>query len=141
MRVVAGLGMAYNGAQQWAKAAEMLEKAVAGGVDNSQYRGALAWSLLHLNRDADAVRHYERAFELGIPPGPNTQGAARYNLACGYARLGRKDDALAALTLAAEQGFGTRAGYEGDDDLKSLRGDVRWNQLLAKLDARASAGP
>ena len=128
--------MMYNGAQEWAKGAELLQSAIELGMDNSRMRGALAYALLYLKRNDEAVRHYEKAFELGIPAGANTQGAAYYNLACGYARLGRKDDALASLLKAADQGFGTRAGYEQDEDLGPLRGEARWSDVLAKVAER-----
>jgi tetratricopeptide (TPR) repeat protein len=121
------------GQKRWAEAAELLEKALAGGARSSLTYGQLGWAQLHLNRNQDAVRSYEQSIALGIPPGPQTRGAAHYNLACGYVRIGNKGKALEALTVAVDDRFGDRAGYEGDSDLTPLHGEPRWKDLIARL--------
>jgi hypothetical protein len=70
--------------------------------------------------------------ELGVPAG-RFRALAYYNLACGYVRVGRKDDALVALGRAVDQGMTDRATYENDEDLNPLRGDPRFQQLLSRL--------
>jgi len=54
-----------------------------------------------------------------------------YNLACGYARTGRAEDALAQLQILAER----RADFDpGDDsDFASIRKDPRFLALAAKM--------
>lgn len=55
-----------------------------------------------------------------------------YNFACAAAVAGRKDDALEHLSQAIDLGF-NQADYLGqDDDLKSLRGDPRFDAIVAK---------
>ena len=81
----------------------------------------------------DLLEQYERAFELGIPPGPATRGVAYYNLACAYARTGQKDKALESLSRAVDEGFSDRAGMERDEDLAPLRPDPRFQQLLSRI--------
>jgi tetratricopeptide (TPR) repeat protein len=130
---IGGLGMALMGSQQWERAEPLLARAAEIGMGGSQMLGALGFAQLHLGRNAEAARSYERAFAAGIPPGPNTRGAASYNLACAYARLGRADTALEALEQAAREGFGTRAGWEADPDLTTLHGDPRWPGIVARL--------
>ena len=41
------------------------------------------------------------------------QGLSNFNLACALAHLGQKDEALKALQLAVDQGFGCRTNQEG----------------------------
>ena len=67
-----------------------------------------------------------------------------YNLACSHARLGKKDEALAALARAVKLGFEDSALIEKDDDLASLHAEPRFRELLAKAktadEARAEKG-
>jgi tetratricopeptide (TPR) repeat protein len=131
-----GLGNARLRQERWAEALDYFERVRRTGVENSLILGQIGWAQLHLGQNAEAARSYERAFELGIPPGRNTQGLAWYNLACAYTRLGRVDRAFEALNKAVEQGMKERATFEGDEDLRPLRGDPRFAELLARLDAR-----
>lgn len=120
--------------QRYAEGKRLLERALANGWNTSLAWGQLAFAELGLGQNEEAVRHYEKAFEVGMPPGPNTRGVAAYNLACGYARLGRKDDALRNLELSVENGGG--AGMATDDDLASLRAEARFKDLAARVAAR-----
>lgn len=128
----------YGGAlvqsRRYAEGARVLERAIANGWSTSLAYGQLGFAELALNENEDAVRHYEKAFEVGIPPGPNTRGVAAYNLACGYVRVGRKDDALRQLELAVENGGG--AGMANDADLESLRTEARFRTLVERVAAR-----
>jgi tetratricopeptide (TPR) repeat protein len=121
--------------QRWAEAEGLLLRIAAGGREDSQLQGQLGWVRLHMGRNQEAVSNYERALELGVPPG-RFRALAYYNLACGYVRIGRKDDALVALGKAVEQGLTDRRTFEQDDDLAPLRGDARFQQLLAGLGSR-----
>jgi tetratricopeptide (TPR) repeat protein len=97
-----------------------MQRAIAGGWYGSELYGCLGHAQLLLGENEAAVRSYEEALRLGVPPGPNTLGIAHYNLACGYARLGRIEDALASIERAVEQRFGSRRAYESDQDLRPL---------------------
>lgn len=57
----------------------------------------------------------------------------QYNLACGYARTGREEEALTILgnLAAAKVDFGMAA----DDDLESLHGSPQFDRLVSELDA------
>ena len=124
----------YGGAlvqsQRYAEGARVLERAIANGWSSSLAYGQLGFAELALARNQAAVRHYEKAFEVGIPPGPGTRGVAAYNLACGYARLGRKDDALRSLEMAVNEGSGR--DMAADADFESLRGEPRFQALVAR---------
>jgi tetratricopeptide repeat protein len=61
------------------------------------------------------------------------KGRAYYNLACAYALTGEKDKAIEAVGRAIEAGFRSKGNFEGDPDLKSIREDGRFRQLMASL--------
>jgi len=67
------------------------------------------------------------AFQKSIEAGYN-EDAATYNIACGYALLGKNDLAFEYLKKAMEEGFDV-GGYLHDDDLDGLHSDPRWPQL------------
>jgi len=131
--VLAGMGQIRLGRQQWAEAEQLLSRAVDGGMRNSQVYGQLAYAQLHQGKNEEAVKNYENAFAAGIPPGANTRGLASYNLACGYARLGKKDRAFEMLAQAVNENFGARTDYDGDEDLATLRSDPRYQPLVERL--------
>ncbi len=89
------------------------------------------------------AKDYEKAADicrrqaaLGVPD----RGNAQYNLACALAQLGKKDDALAALDKAVEQGFLDSDHMKQDADLESLRSDGRFDKIALKADtARTEA--
>lgn len=58
-------------------------------------------------------------------------GLALYNIACMEALLGKPDDALAHLREAIEAAPRLRGNARTDDDFASLRGDPRFEELLA----------
>ena len=132
----AGLGLVRAGERKYQEAVELLTRAVSGGLDDGRVLAQLGLSQLMLGRTEEGVRSYERAIAAGLPPGANSRGIAAFNLACGYARLGRADDAFAQLEVAVTERFATRRALEGDADLAPLRSDARFGQLLAKLPAR-----
>jgi tetratricopeptide (TPR) repeat protein len=131
--LLSSMGQTRIGQQRWAEGAALLQRAIAGGIEHSVIYGQLGWAQLHLDRNAEAARSYERAFELGIPPGRSTRGIAWYNLACAYARLGQADRAIAALEQAFSEGVNERRTYEQDSDLASLRSNPRFVALLGRM--------
>jgi quercetin dioxygenase-like cupin family protein len=58
-------------------------------------------------------------------------GLALYNIACMEALLGKSDDALAHLGRAVEAAPGLRETARTDDDFASLRGEKRFEELVA----------
>ncbi len=87
--------------------------AIALAVDGQDER-ALAWS--------------ERALDLH----PEDQGVL-INGACLRARLGMKDEAIALLEKVFARGYGKRDWIHRDPDYDSLRGDPRFQAMVAKL--------
>jgi hypothetical protein len=60
---------------------------------------------------------------------------AHYNLACALALQDKQDEALAALEQAVELGFRNREHIADDEDLRSLRDDERFEEILKAADA------
>ena len=87
-----------------------------------------------------AEKSYEKAAELCrrmVEIAPEQPGP-RYNLACALARLGKAQEALAALEMAAIEGFNQPDHMQRDDDLASVRSDPRFERCVAK--ARENEG-
>ena len=91
----------------------------------------------HLAReiqDAFAQKKYEDAAEKCrkqmalVPKHPDPP----YNLACALARLGKKEDALAALAKSVELGFDDADHLKVDEDLASLREEKGFADVVAK---------
>ena len=68
--------------------------------------------------------------------GPNDPSAAMnvYNLACLKAEQGKKEEAFSYLRQSVEHGLAPRAAMDiaDDEDLKSLRGDPRFDAIVAE---------
>jgi tetratricopeptide (TPR) repeat protein len=119
--------------RQYEQAIPYLTRALEAGMRNSFIYSQLALSQLQTGRNEEALKSYEKAFEMGIPPGANTRGVAYFNMACGHTRLGQKEKALAALSNAVAEGFTNRNVYETDVDLAPLRAEPRFQEILARL--------
>ena len=64
---------------------------------------------------------------------PTDDTSAHFNGACGYAKLGRREEALACLEHVFSRGYGKRDWVERDPDYDSLRDDPRFQAMLDKL--------
>jgi beta-lactamase regulating signal transducer with metallopeptidase domain len=64
--------------------------------------------------------------------------ASSYNIACGHALAGRSGDAFDWLDRAAEAGFQIDDYLFKDDDLRSLRGERRFQRLADSVNERRS---
>jgi non-specific serine/threonine protein kinase len=59
--------------------------------------------------------------------------AANINVGCLFARMGRKEEALAVLEKVFGRGVGKRDWVDHDPDYDSLRDDPRFQEMIAKL--------
>lgn len=62
--------------------------------------------------------------------------AVHYNLACSYALLGQREQALEILEQAVALGYADLDHLRDDGDLEALRDDPRYRALLTELTAR-----
>lgn len=136
--ISAGMGQVRFAQKRYEDAAPLLAKAIENGFRNSQLYGQLAYSQLALNRNEEAIKTYEKAFEMGIPPGANTRGLAYYNMASGYVRLKQADKAFEMLSKSIDEGFNNRQTFETDADLAPIRTDTRFQELLKRLTSPVS---
>jgi serine/threonine protein kinase len=103
----------------------------------------LAWTLQKQGYADEAEKLERETFEIRRrvlgPDHPHTALAA-YILACMEALAGRRDEALSLLREAMEHGLATdfQNGMERDPDLKSLRGDPRFQAFIAQTKKRAA---
>ncbi|HZN61956.1 MAG TPA: transglutaminase domain-containing protein, partial [Planctomycetota bacterium] len=58
---------------------------------------------------------------------------AAYNIACAFALLGEKKEALDWLDKAVGLGWDNLEHTEQDPDLESVRGEARFRKVLEKL--------
>ena len=94
---------------------------------------AEAW--LELGRALHRLERYDEAIGANLEAlkGAPQRGKASFNLACAYARTGEKEKALEAAAQAVAAGYRVKWFYEHDPDLESIRGDERFQALLASL--------
>jgi adenylate cyclase len=64
---------------------------------------------------------------------PTDETSVHFNAACVYAKLGRKEEALACLEHVFSRGYGKRDWVEHDPDYDSLRDDPRFQAMLDNL--------
>ena len=98
---------------------------------------------LGLNREgrfADSEKMFRNVIDAAEKTNqPATVAEAWYNFGCAEAARGRPDDAFADLNHAIENGLISPGEVSADPELKSLHGDPRFDALVAKARATASA--
>jgi tetratricopeptide (TPR) repeat protein len=95
---------------------------------NLEVLAELAHVLTRLGRIEEGLEVDRRLVQLA-PEDPTIH----YNLACSLALLGEEDQALEALASSIELGYDDADQLAEDEDLASLREDVRFHELLAYL--------
>ncbi len=94
--------------------------------------------LVHVSGYYQAQGHMQRVGELtamlgqpllGLDDGPTWRGEIHYNQACGYALLGKTEQALAELTEALALAPNLKEWSQQDADLDSIRGEPAYQAL------------
>ena len=112
-----------------ARQAAAAERALHADPTDARALSMSAGSLIVLGRVDEARAWTRRSCELE-PEEPYVH----YNAACVLAQLGEVDEALVALENGTEDGRLCRPGWvEHDEDLAVLRGNPRFEALLAKM--------
>jgi dienelactone hydrolase len=88
----------------------------------------LGLSQAHAGKASEAEANMQKAVSLGAD-----RAIDLYNVACGYALLGRTEKALDELERAVAAGFNNKSLLANDTDLASLRGTPRFEKLLEGL--------
>jgi Flp pilus assembly protein TadD len=109
----------------WQEAAHAYRAMTQVDAKDAAAWNRLAVSLAYAGDLPGAIAAGERAAKL-----PEGRVDALVNLACLYTRAGRRADALTALEHAVAAGLTERRKLD-DDDLAPLRGEPRFQKLLA----------
>jgi tetratricopeptide (TPR) repeat protein len=117
---------------EWREAAAHAEKMTARYPRLGRSWFNLGFAQLRADRAEAAAESFQKALELGYRKPTTT-----YNVACSYARLGRKDVAFEWLFRALDAGFDSDGTIRGDDDLDNLRGDPRYRKALDRARAKS----
>jgi hypothetical protein len=120
-------------AKQYARAGEAYAKLLATDTSNVRVWQNAGWCLYRAQRFAEAAGAFSHAVELGGTATFSQPPNNAYNVACCYARLGRRDDAFHWLERSLAMGFTGRDDIRGDEDLASLRDDPRFQALLSPM--------
>ena len=123
---------------------EMLEvKRRVLGADNPETQkaeGDLASTLSSNGKFEEARKFYLAQIERASKSGSSSDLANTwYDFACGASLAGRIDEALDHLREAISHGFNDAAHMKTDEDLKALRGNPRFEQLLHDAETRAAS--
>jgi Flp pilus assembly protein TadD len=126
-------GQAALGDQDYALAADKFQQC----VDANDDFGA-AWFMLgyarHMNKQLDeAIEAHKRAAEFDDS---QFKPIAIYNLGCAYALTGRRDEALAELQRAVDEGYNDSNQFREDSDLNSLHTSTEFAAMLARMDGQ-----
>jgi eukaryotic-like serine/threonine-protein kinase len=136
----------YVEAEKLARQALDVQRRVLGPEHPETLRGMhnLALTLAREGRYAEAEKLARQALEArrhALGPEHPDVGSSTYGLACIAALNGESEKALALLRESFEHGLPTAAAVaaENDPDLKALRGDPRFDTLVAYAKDRAAA--
>ena len=88
----------------------------------------LAQALHETKKHAEAAAMFERTSAV-----EDLKAGSWYNAACAYAAAGKRQEALEALDRAVAAGFRAKQYILEDDDLKDLRQEARFVQIVGKL--------
>ena len=116
----------------WSLSANRYFRLIGGGSLPPSPEQAAAVAKADAAVRAGKLEEAAKLFEAVLTAHPGLSGAW-YNYACCLARLGRADEALAALHRAAEEGFTDPGHAAGDPDLASLRGHPEFDRILRKM--------
>lgn len=109
-----------------------LERHIQG---NLMVHNMLHYCYFHMDHgDFSEAERLEKIMydEAAARPGAREQGVARYNLACFYARAGRKAQAMTLLNEALQYAPDLKSWSREDTDLANLHGDEEFEKLTAE---------
>lgn len=101
---------------------------------NAQSAAALSADALAAYNAKEFAKSAE-LYKAAIQAGDQTPGTF-YNAACSFALTGKSEEAFRYLEQAVERNFTNVEHIKKDTDLTSLHSDSRWQQLVAKLEAK-----
>ncbi len=83
---------------------------------------------------SSSLKMYEQGFKL-----EQKNKVHLYNAACSAALAGKKKKAFSLLESSVENGYTRLSHLQQDPDLKSLRGEPQWQELVNQVQKKADA--
>jgi TolB-like protein len=125
------LGRTAEAHAAWSRALRAIDARLA--IEPADSRALHLGGVLaaRLGDRARALEYVGRVLELR----PN-EFATAYNVACAYAVLDMREEALAMLDRAVSTGRGDLGWIEHDPDLDPLRGEARFGEIVGRLRAK-----
>jgi len=133
-----------SGSGDWAEAATLWAQVTAGNPVNGDYWARLAEARFANQEYVAARQAYEKVLELGVRAVYRQQyredlpelvpGEVAYRIACSYAALGLRDQAIEALAVALDRGFHELDRAKDEEYWKPWHDDQRLRDLLGLID-------
>jgi len=108
-----------------------------GVAESADREAARALMYAALGRSTEALEHIRAA--TAHPESRSHFHHATFSIACAYARLGRKADAVEWLRRTADNGMPNYPLFRNDPNLKALQGDPAYEALIGKLKEQFAA--
>jgi eukaryotic-like serine/threonine-protein kinase len=122
-----------NGVERPADGLAVLDSApVVGDQESSDRAAARALLYAAQGREKESLASLEAAMAPTV--GRSHFHHAQFSIACAYARLGRKADAVEWLRRTAENGMPNYPLFRNDPNLRGLQGDPGYERLMATLE-------
>lgn len=121
---------AKSSGKQWAEAAALWEKVIRINPVEGRFWNQLGSAYYNAKDYRKSIAAYEKTLELGY----GVRANVAYNIACDYALLGEKEQALKWLEKAFELKFLDLQDAQTDTDLESIRNEPRYRQLVGLID-------
>jgi beta-lactamase regulating signal transducer with metallopeptidase domain/Flp pilus assembly protein TadD len=124
----AGVERSYPKYYPYRATLEKLDELKSSNSADAKLWAKVGHQLLSFGELDRAVEAYNRAIELS----DGTDTTTMYNLACAYSLAGRSGAALDWLERSVDAGFDNQERFDNDSDLDSLRGNARFDRIVAK---------
>lgn len=121
---------AASAARRWKEAAALWEGVVRANPVEGRFWYQLATAHYNAKDYRKAIPAFERVLESGFGGAAN----AAYNIACNYALLGDKEQALRWLERAFAHKFPSLRHAQEDEDLRPLHDEPRFRELVGLID-------
>lgn len=127
-----GMSAVFN--ERWDQARDNLEVVIQSG-DASERDWFMYGLAVHYQGDyQQSIKIFEKAEKMGF-----LDSLTQYNIACGYAQLGRPDEAFEHLEHAVENGWIDSVWMRQDADLEPIRHLERFDEIVKLVSQRQSS--
>src|ERR1043165_3377815 len=116
--------------KKWAESIPLWEAVIAANSVNGEYPAMLGTAAYNAADFTKSIGCYKKQIDLGY----GRTDIAAYNIACCYALLGDKTNALTWLDKSFKLGYSDFAFAQKDQDLFSLHGDPIFEKLVMHID-------